>query len=132
MSPEIRINGQLVADVPDETGPYHMLDGSPLYVDVSGIEARQNRQILVVESPAVGGRRVIGLTQEGKGATDKLRKGGDGKQPILAVTLCERPIRISYWDKVYVERARTLGGPNEGGYYQEVKRTYHNPRWMRR
>lgn len=80
MAPEISIDGQLVADVPDETGLHQALDGSPLYVDVSGIEARNNIQLLILEGLSVGGRRIIRLTQEGKGNTDHPKRG-DGKQP---------------------------------------------------
>lgn len=132
MSPEIRMDGRLVADVPDETGDYQMLDGSSLCVDVSLLDAHQERQLILLEGSAIGGKRVVGLTLEGKGNSRNTKKGGDKKEPILDITLHDRPIRISYRDQVWVERVRTLAGPNRGGYYQEVKRTYYNPRWMRR
>lgn len=117
MSPEIRKDGKLVADVPDETGLYRMLDGRPLYVDLNGIEARNRKQVLVLGGVAVGGRRLIGLTQAGKGSSSKTNKGGDGKSPTLEVTLHDRPIRISY-------------SPYK--WSSEDKRTYYNPRWIRR
>lgn len=129
MSPEIRVNGQLVADVPDETGLYKALDGSPLYVDVARIEARSAKQRLLIEGRSVGGSRVIGLTQEGKGSTDKVKKGGDGREPSVSATLHDRPVRISYRDRIW-HASRSLGWPR-GGYYESAKRTYYNPRWMR-
>ncbi|MDO8638869.1 MAG: hypothetical protein Q7R43_04805 [Candidatus Daviesbacteria bacterium] len=116
MSPEIRIDGKLVADVPDETGLYRMLDGRPLYVDVSGIEARNSKQVLILGGVAVGGRRLIGLTQEGKGSSSKTNKGGDGKSPTLEITLHDRPIRISYSTNKWDWRDR---------------RSYYNPKWTR-
>lgn len=129
MSPEIRINGKLVADVPDETGLHQMLDGSPLYVDVNGIEARNDKQIMILEGPNIGGRRIVGLTQEGKGSTANPKKGGDRKDPPLEVMLHGRPIRVSYHDRKWVPH-RTLGDPRGGGY-MDSKRTYYNPRWIR-
>lgn len=131
MSPEIRINGRLVADVLNETGWYQALDGSSLYVDVNLIEAKGSRQLLRLDGLSVGGVRVVGLTQEGTGNSGNAKKGGDRREPTLEVSLHDRPIRISYRDRVWHERPRTLAGPNGGGYYREVKRTYHNPRWMR-
>lgn len=130
MSPEIMINGKLVADVPDKTGSYQMLDGSPLYVDVSRIEARNSRQVIVLDGPVIGGRRVIGLSQEGKGDTNNPKRKGDRKDPALAVILHDRPIRISYrnWREV---NNRSLAEPRGRSYVLD-KRTYYNPRWIRR
>lgn len=130
MSPEIRVNGKLVASVPDKTGLHQALDGTPLYVDLDKIDAYQKRQPIIVEGSSVGGRRIVGLTLEGRGNAANRKRGGDGKQPNLEVTLHDRPIRISYSDKIWVEHTRTLAGPN-GGYYKQVKRTYRNPRWVR-
>lgn len=129
MSPEISIYGKVVANVPDETGLYQMLDGSPLHVDVSRIEVRNDKQILVLEGSAIGGRRVVGLTQEGKGSTSKTKKGGDGKQPPIEVTLHDRPIRVSY--SRYV-RADTYSLADRQSSYYEDRRTHYNPRWIRR
>lgn len=123
MAPEIYINNKLMADVPDETGLHQALDGSPLYVDVSGIEARNSRQTITLEGPIVGGKRLIGLTQEGLGDSAN-RKRGDGKLPHITVALLNRPIRVSYKDKEWYEHTRTLAGPNDGGYYVYSKRTY--------
>lgn len=137
MSPEIRINGALIADVPDETGNYETLDGNVVMLSMEGIEARNKRQVVGIYIPGVSGVgkntlvRTAGLTQEGKGSSANIKRGGDGQEPVIDVTLHDRPIRVSYRDQVWVERMRTLAGPS-GGYYREVKRTYHNPRWMRR
>ncbi len=127
MAPEIYMYGKLVADVPDETGLHQALDGSPLYVDVSGIEARNGKQLLKVEGPAIGGKRIVGLTHEGKGNSSNSKKGGDGKEPILKVVLHERPIRVSYKDQIWHD-SRSMGN-NHGGQYIESRRTYYNPRW---
>lgn len=124
--------GKLIADVPDKTGIHLALDGSPLYIDVDGIETRNNRQVLIVAGPAVGGVRVIGLTQEGKGSTDLLRKGGDGKQPSIAAVLHERPIRISYQDRKRSENRSLSPAPGGRNTYIVEKRTYYNPRWSTR
>lgn len=130
MSPEIRISGQLVASVPDESGLYEALDGTPLRVDSSGIEAKNGRQPLILEGTAVGGLRIVGLTQEGKGRSSDPQRG-DEKQPPLEVVLHHRPIRISYLDKVWHD-SRSLGQPR-GGYWTKARqRTYYNPRWMRK
>ena len=131
MSPEIRKDGRIVADVPDETGLYQALDGSPLYVDVSGIDARNGKQLLRVEGLVIGGKRIVGLTQEGKGNSNNSKKGGDGKSPALEVTLHDRPIRVRYSRRVPRDNS-SLAGPNEGSYRYEDRRTYYNPRWMRR
>lgn len=121
MSPEIYIDNKLVADVPDETGLHQALDGSPLYVDVNGIDANSGRQILKIEGPAIGGKRIVGLTLEGKGNSNNSKKGGDGKSPTLEVILHERPIRITYKPLKYL-----------GWNYQNHEGTYYNPRWIRR
>lgn len=129
MSPEIRRNGELVANIPDETGLYQAIDGSPLWLDTSGIEAENRRQVLIIEGLAVGGQRVLGLTQEGIGRSDDPKRG-DRKEPSLEVKLNDRPIRVSYQDLRLVHRTRTLGGRNDS-YYDSSKRTYHNPRWQK-
>jgi len=131
MSPEIRnAKGGLIASVVDETGLYETVNGNPLYINVDGIDAYGNKQPLVLSSKEIGGRRVIGLTLEGLGDSAD-RKRGDGKSPHITVVLLDRPIRISYRDKVWHERPRTLAGPNGGGNYEMYKRTYRNPRWIK-
>lgn len=130
MSPEIEIDGQLVADVPDETGLHQMLDGSPLHVDVSGIEATNSRQVIILEGPAIGGRRVVGLTQEGKGNSNNSKKGGDGEHPTLKVTLRDRPIRVSYNQRVEVDSV-SLAPPRESRIIWR-RITHHNPRWAKK
>lgn len=134
MSPEIRINGQLIADTPDKTGTYTTTAGKPIYVDVEGIEASWSRQRVVIEAEEIGGQRVVGLTQEGRGISSDPKRG-DGKLPEIEVVLHERPVRISYRDKhLWVERSMrtiTLGDPRNRGYYTDRKRTYKNPYWIR-
>ena len=131
MSPKIWANGDLVAEDPsDETGMCKMLDGSPLYVNSDGIEASNQHQEIIIEAEQLGGRRTIGLTQEGIGRSSDLKRG-DGKEPEILILLNDRPIRISYRDQVWVERGKTMGDPRGGGYYVESKRTYLNPRWIR-
>src|SRR3989344_6602724 len=102
MSPEIRINGKLVADVPDETGWHQALDGTPLHVDVDLIDACRKRQVINLTGSSVGGSRIVGLTLEGKGSSNKTRKGGDGKEPTLEVALHYRPVRVSYSPRISV------------------------------
>lgn len=131
MSPEIRhANGDLIASVIDETGWHETVKGNPLYVNVDGINAYGDWQPLIVETEEIGGRRLIGLTQQGLGNSAD-RKRGDRKSPHITVALLDRPIRVSYRDMVWHERPRTLAGPNGGGHYEEHKRTYRNPRWVR-
>ena len=128
MSPEIRIDGKLVADVPDQSGLHQALDGSPLWIDVSGIEASNRKQIIVLDGLVIGGKRIIGLTQEGKGNSNNSKKGGDRKSPTLEVTLHERPIRVTY--SRWVRAGSNLADPRRCSYYED-RRTYYNPRWMR-
>ncbi len=129
MSPEIRKDGTLVANIPDETGLHYALDGSPLWIDVNGIEASNRRQTIVLDGLTVGGMRIVGLTQEGKGNSNNSKKGGDGKSPTLEVTLHERPIRVTY--SRWVRAGSNLADPGRCSYYED-RRTYHNPRWIRR
>lgn len=133
MSPIIRINGEIIADIPDESGLHQTATGNPLVVDLSGIEARNKRQIVVLESPDIGGRRVVGLTQEGRGRSDMMKKGGDGREPAIEVVLHDRPIRVSYLDKRWVEPKTHWGiwGLRHNGFWERSKRTFPNPRWMR-
>lgn len=131
MSPEIRINGQLIADVPDETGWHQALDRSPLYVNVDRIEASNDRQILGLEGSSVGGQRIVGLTQEGKGNSNNLKRGGDGKEPTLDVILHDRPIRVTHGHRVWRD-IRSLAVPRAREYVYVDRRIYHNPRWMKR
>ena len=132
MSPKIWANGDLVADVIDDTGRHTMLDGSPLDIDTNQIEATRNKQVIIVTSDQLGGRREIGLTLEGVGRSWDPKRG-DGREPTLEVLLRDRPIRVKYsphlgWEyegDVYgnsAEPARRILGP-------EVTRL--NPRWMR-
>jgi len=134
MSPEIKVNGVVIADVPDESRWYTANDGSQLLVDVSLIEARNRRQILVLQGDAVGGidvKRLVGLTQEGKGSSANINKGGDGKLPVIEATLQKHPIRVTYSHKIWKEN-HSLAGPNGGHYGYEDRRTVYNPWWMRR
>jgi hypothetical protein len=127
MSPEIKINGKLIADVPDETGLHKALDSSPLYVNVDHLDAHGERQLLIVEGPAISGRRLVSLTQEGVGSSD--RKGGDKKEPRLDAILHDRPIRVTYSPRVWPNDEHLTGG--WGSYYYEDRVTRHNPRWVR-
>ena len=130
MCPEIRINGKPIADVPDETGWHQALDGSPLYVNVDRIEASNGRQILGLEGFSVGGQRIVGLTQEGKGNSDNLKKGGDKKEPVLDVSLHHSPIRRTYTATEW-NPSRSLSEPGSRGYSRDVRRTDYKP-WRRR
>lgn len=133
MSPEIKVKGTLLASVPDETGWYDLPSGGRIYVNVAGIAAYNKVQRIILEAEEVGGRRMIGLTQEGKGSSSD-RKRGDHLDPEVEVTLLDRPIRVSYSGNIRREwhNSRSLGTPR-GGYWKEevYKRTYYNPRWMK-
>ena len=59
MSPEIKANGVVIANVSDESKVYRANDGSQLLVDVSLIDAESKKQILVLEGPSVVGKRRI-------------------------------------------------------------------------
>ncbi len=132
MSPDIYVEGRLIASVPDKTGLHEALDGSPLYVDVDRLDADQKRQLLIVEGPVVDGRRTIGLTLEGKGSTNKLKKGGDGEEPVIDAVLHDRPIRVTYSPKI--KGSERLIGTLAGiivGYDRGAPRTLCNPKWVR-
>lgn len=108
MSPEIKINDLLIADVPDETGWHRALNGSPLYVGVDGINVEKDskdHQIMILGSRMFGRERAIGLKLNGKGSSEDTKRGGDGKEPAIQVVLKERPIR---------------------------RGKYHNHRWMKK
>ncbi len=98
MSPEIRIDGQLIADTPDETGWHKTITGGDIYIDVDGIGAANLIQNLTIISPLIAGRpggnnergeRVVQLGPSGRGSQE-LPKGR-----MLKVILKERPIRKS-------------------------------------
>lgn len=133
MSPEIRADGKLVADVPDETGDYLMLDGSPLHIDVDMLDAYQEKQLILLNGPAIGGKRIVGLTLEGRGNSGNTKKGGDGKEPSLDVTLHDRPIRVTYSPRIKgTERlVETSQGITLVGYARMSRNTLRNPRWTR-
>ncbi len=120
MSPEIRINGKLVANVPDETGMHQTLESKPLYVNVDDIDAYAKRQRIILEAKEIGGRRELGLTHEGVGNSSNRR--GDKKSPELDVKLLDRPIRVTYsrWHS-----------DQYGNAWRDKRQTQHNPKWIR-
>lgn len=122
MCPEIRVEGKLIADVPDETGMHQTLNGKPLYVNVDGIDANRQKQEIILSSKEIGGRRILGLTLEGIGSSSD-RKRGDGKLPQISVTLLSRPIRVTYSPLV----------PDAYAGYQirDPRQTHKNPYWIR-
>lgn len=121
MSPEIRINGELVASVPDETGIHQKLDGKPLYVNVDGIDSYARRQRIILEAEEIGGRRELGLTLEGVGNSNDRRRG-DKKSPEISVRLLNRPIRVTY---------SKLISDIYGGLWRGPRETHRNPRWVK-
>ncbi len=133
MSPEIRVNKNLIASVPDETGIYQTLSGKRLYVDVDGINANNRKQIVILEAEEIGGKRVVGLTLEGRGSSRNTRKGGDKKEPTLDVILHDRPIRVTYSPRA--RGTETLVKTAQGIAYVDYELmgrvTRHNPRWTR-
>lgn len=120
MSPEIKIGTKTIINVPDETGRYETESGS-LYVNTDLIDASRKNQRIILESDAIGGLRVLGLTQEGIGKSDDPKRG-DRKLPHVLVTLHDRPIRISY---------KGEGMNSYGGHWDGGKETHRNPRWMK-
>lgn len=128
MAPEIIANNNIIADVPDKTGIYNTLKGSTIYVNTDLIDADAKKQIIILESDEIGGRRKLGLTQQGIGNSND-RKRGDKKDPEVSVSLLDRPIRITYRRTEWVS-SKSLGDPS-GGQYKERKETYKNPRWTR-
>ncbi len=82
MSPRLKINDQLILDVPDTTGHHVALDGATvIFVDTSGIDAEARKRDLIVESSLIagqdservtrvtaGGRRTFQLSREGTAA----------------------------------------------------------------
>jgi hypothetical protein len=107
MSPEIRINGELFADVPDQTGVYQTLKGKCLYVNVDGIHPLNEVQQILIHSDELRGKRKIQLSPGGRGR-QQLR---DDQQ--IEVTLRERPIRRSSgWKGSTSLQRRTSGWKN--------------------
>ncbi len=132
MSPEIRVEGWLLADIPDVTGWHLTNEGTLLHINLDGIDADGNRQLAIINSIETGGPRVVGLTQEGRGSSTSLKKGGDGKEPVVEVILHDRPIRVTYSPRIL--GTESLVVTDWGvylGYHQGERRTIKNPRWMR-
>ncbi len=129
MSPEIRIKGKIIADVPDDTGWHRARDGTPLYINTDSINADGEWQLIQLMGSSVGGIRMVGLTLDGRGESGKTNKGSDGKTPNLEVTLHDRPIRVTYNPRVWVNDEHLTGGPES--YYYKERVTRHNPRWVR-
>ncbi len=131
MSPEIKKDGIIIANVPDKTGTYVTINGISLYVNTDQIDAHNNKQQIALDCAEIGGKRVIGLTQEGKGKSSDLKRG-DGKLPEIDVVLNDRPIRVSY-TRVQHERYRPHGWGLWGEPSRTIKtvrkETYRNPNW---
>jgi len=128
MSPEIRINNNVIARVPDETGVHKTLSGATIYVDVGQIDADAKRQIIILESDEIGGRKKLGLTHQGIG-NSKDRKRGDGKDPEISVSLLNRPIRTTHNDRID-DGQHNEWSTEEGPFHWE-RRTVKNPYWVR-
>ena len=78
MSPRLRIDNQIIADVPDTTGHHIALDGTTIFVDTGSIDVESRRRELVVQAPQLVGKaletrrtqdgtRVFQLDREGRG-----------------------------------------------------------------
>lgn len=121
MSPEIRIDGHLIADTPDETGWHKAINGGDIYIDVDGIGADNLLQNLTVISPLIAGRpgsstergeRIVQLSPSGRGSQELPR----GR--MLKVVLKERPIRESTQHVSGIRKGRT-------------NIVWRNPHWTR-
>ena len=128
MSPEINVQGNLIAKVPDETGTYQTLRGKELYVNVDGIDASNKKQTVILKGDEIGGERVLGLTHEGIGNSEDPKRG-DQLLPTISISLLAKPIRVSYKRSKWAS-SKSLGNPR-GGQYREYKETYKNPRWTK-
>ncbi len=128
MSPEIRVDDQLIAIVPDRTDDHILDDGSALMINVDAINALARKSSIILQGKRVGGIRILGLTQEGTGDSDDPNRG-DGLQPRVSVTLLERPIRVSY-KRRETKHDHTWGGL--GAVRERVYTERHpNPYWIR-
>jgi hypothetical protein len=131
MSPEIRVNNNLIANVPDKTGTYKTSNGGTMNVNVDQIDADAKKQIITLESDEIGGKRVLGLTHQGIGNSMD-RKRGDKKDPEISVSLLNKPVRITHNDRV-IDIAG--GGPYDEGredICHTERRTVKNPYWTRK
>ncbi len=127
MSPEIRVNNNLIANIPDETGTYKTFEGNIIYVNIDQIDADAKKQIIVLESNEIGGRRVLGLTHQGIG-NSRDRKRGDKKDPEISVSLLSKPIRVTFSKRIICDPTYDpLGLYDRRGPSQTVR----NPRWIR-
>lgn len=132
MSPKIWVGENLVADVIDQTGWHQTLDEKPLYVNVDLIDASKQQQRIILESERIGGIRIIGLNQEGRGNSKSRR--GDKKHPPIRVELQERPIRVTYSPVIGIETPDVysmLWGGLEPTPIRGPRETLMNPRWVR-
>ena len=128
MPPEIMIGDKLIARVPDETGTYQTLSGKGLYVNVDSVDANNKKQIVILDAEEIGGKRVLGLTHEGIGNSNDPKRG-DQQLPTISIKLSDRPIRISYKRREWIN-SHSLGNPR-GGRYREYKDTHKNPHWTK-
>lgn len=134
MAPDIYVYGKKIAEVPDDTGTYPTLNGGTIYVNTDQIDADAKKQIITLESDEIGGKRVLGLTQQGIG-NSKDRKRGDKKDPEISVSLLNKPIRVSYnktvSDRTYSNCNFDYGVGDKRASHEE-RMTLKNPRWIKR
>jgi hypothetical protein len=131
MSPEIIVNNNLIANVPDETGTYKTLNGGTIRVNVDQIDADAKKQIITLESDEIGGKRVLGLTHQGIGDSMD-RKRGDKKDPEVSVSLLNKPIRVTHNDRIDCNYDQRNEWSTEEGPFHWERRTVKNPYWIRK
>lgn len=133
MSPELRINGKLIADLPDETGYYRTPVGE-IYINVENICGHKETDEIELRGEIIKGKtgratdngiRTIQLSEKGVGSQQL------SKTEILTVTLKNRLIWRTH-------KVGTLWWSNEGSCFTAPKRPeweIHemicHPRWRR-
>lgn len=133
MSPEIRKNGVLIANLPDQSGVYDTSIGT-LTLDLEGIDAHRGAPYEMkmsadwlrgrVGSSTESGLRVVSLSASGKGRVTI--RGHE----VLEVALKDVPIRRGYGRMV--ERDCSGLGHSKHSLREWQGSTWMNPKWVKR
>lgn len=132
MAPEIRINNELIADLPDENGYYSTVIGE-VYVNVDQIGQGNEIQELVLKGPGLSGKK--GRTTENGERKIELSRKGRGIQQlnhsdVLEVKLKYNPIWVTWHCRRDVDWVSDADSDWDSRNIYKP-RCYH-PRWRKR
>jgi len=132
MSPEIRINGELIADLPDETGHYQTPVGE-LYCNIDGIGQGEEAQEIILQGQRLNGKQGR-KTETGLRKVQLSRKGTGSQQlsptETLEVSLRNQPISKDH-------KIGTMWWGKQGTCFTSPRKelpiyvTRYHPRWRK-